>query len=58
VENVKRLVKPGGGHLIKDRKTEIVLGLILFFAGCLFLYDAFDARNKKMIWPLSGLAPW
>lgn len=57
MENVKRAIKPRG-HLIKDRKIEIVLGLVLFFVGCLLLYDSFDARGKKMIWPLSGLAPW
>lgn len=57
MDNVKKVIKPRG-HLIKDRKIEIVIGLIAFFVGCLLLFDAFDARGKKMVWPLSGLAPW
>ena len=57
MENVKRLVKPHG-HLIKDRKIEIFLGVILFLVGALLLYDAFDSRGKKMPWPVSALAPW
>jgi len=57
VKNVKRLVKPHG-HFIQDRKVEIVVGLLLFFVGALFLYDAFDGRGKEMPWPASALAPW
>jgi hypothetical protein len=57
VDNIKRLVKPSG-HIIKDRGMEIFLGLILFLAGALLLYDAFDARGKKMPWPAGAIAPW
>lgn len=57
MDNIKKVIKPHG-HLIKDRKIEIIVGLITFFVGCLLLFDAFDARGKKMVWPLSGLAPW
>jgi hypothetical protein len=46
------------GHFIKDRKTEIILGLILALVGMILLWDAFDMRGKKMPWPASGLAPW
>lgn len=58
MENVKRLLKPRGGHFIKDRKTEILLGVILFMVGALLLYDAFDARGKKLPWPAGAVAPW
>ena len=57
MENVKRRIKPNG-HFIKDRKVEIVLGVILFLVGALLLYDAFDARGKKVPWPASAIAPW
>ncbi len=57
MENVKRLVKPRG-HFIQDRKVEIFLGIFAFIVGCLLLYDAYDARGKKMPWPASGLSPW
>jgi hypothetical protein len=46
------------GHFIKDKKTEVVLGLLLFIIGCILLWDAFDNRGKKMPWPAGGLAPW
>jgi hypothetical protein len=46
------------GHFIQDRKTEIVLGILMFTAGCFLLWDAFDKRGKKMPWPAGGLAPW
>ena len=57
MDNIKRAIKPRG-HFIKDRKTEILIGLVVFLVGCLLLFDAFDARDRKMPWPLSGLAPW
>ena len=30
----------------------------MFLLGCFLIYDAYDARGKKMPWPASGLAPW
>lgn len=57
VENVKNLIKPSG-HFMKNRGAEIVLGIVLFMVGCLLLYDAFDARGKKMPWPGGAIAPW
>jgi hypothetical protein len=46
------------GHYIQNRKLEIGLGLLMFLLGCFLIYDAFDARGKRMPWPASGLAPW
>lgn len=57
MDNVKRAIKPRG-HFIQDRKTEIILGIVLFMAGALLLFDAFDARGKKMPWPMGAVAPW
>lgn len=57
MENVKRRLKPGG-HFIQDRKTEILIGFVLFMAGALLLYDAFDGRGRKMPWPGGAIAPW
>lgn len=57
MDNIKRAVKPTG-HFIKDRKREMVLGAVLFLVGALLLYDAFDARGKKMPWPAGAIAPW
>jgi hypothetical protein len=57
VSIVGRLVDPNQ-RIMKNRGAEIVVGFVAVILGCLFLYDAFDARGKKMIWPLSGLAPW
>ena len=57
MENVKRLVKPHG-HLIQNRSTELFVGLILFLAGSLLLYDAFNGRGKPLPWPTNKLAPW
>lgn len=57
MQNVKRLIKPRG-HFIQNRKYEILIGVILFLAGALLVYDAYDARGKKMPWPAGALAPW
>lgn len=46
------------GHFIEDRKTEVVLGIIIAIIGMYLLWDSFDNRGKKMPWPASGLAPW
>lgn len=54
---VKNRIK-NKGHLIKDRKTEIIVGSVLAVIGLLLLWDAFDGRDKKMPWPISGMAPW
>ena len=57
MDNVKRLVKPNG-HFIKNRTLEIGIGVALFLVGALLLYDAFDARGKKIPWPAGGVMPW
>lgn len=57
MDNVKRLVKPKG-HFIQSRKTEIMVGLALFLIGAVLLYDAFDARGKKIPWPGGAITPW
>ena len=57
MENVKRAVKPTG-HFINNRKTEIILGAVMFLLGALLLWDAFDGRGKKLPWPLGAVAPW
>jgi len=46
------------GHFIRDRKWELIFGFALSLVGLLLLWDAFDGREKKMPWPLSGMAPW
>lgn len=58
MDNVKRALKPNGGHFIKDRKAEILIGVILFLVGALLLFDAFDARGKKVPWPGGAIMPW
>lgn len=57
MDNVKNAIKPKG-HFLKNRRTEIMLGAILFLVGALLLYDAFDARGKKMPWPAGAITPW
>jgi len=57
VENVKRALKPRG-HFIQNRGAEIWIGVFLFLFGALLLYDAFDARGKKLPWPAGAIAPW
>lgn len=57
MDNVKKRIKPQG-HFIKDRKAEIIIGLILFFAGALLIWDAFDGRGKRVPWPGGALMPW
>jgi hypothetical protein len=55
--NVKKLVKPSG-HFIGDRKAEILVGLVLFLAGSMLIWDAFDGRGKKMPWPGGAIMPF
>jgi hypothetical protein len=57
MENVKRLVKPKG-HFIQNRMLEILVGVVLFMAGALLVYDAYDGRGKKLPWPGGAIAPW
>ena len=45
-------------HIIQDRNTEIIIGLFIIILGCFMIYDAYDARGKRLPWPASGLAPW
>lgn len=52
-----RDLKPKG-HLIQDRRIEIAVGLLLFLLGAYLMYDAFDARGKKMPWPAGAVMPW
>lgn len=54
---VGRYVK-SRGHFIPDRKTEIIVGLVVALIGLMLLWDAFDGRGRKMPWPASGMAPW
>lgn len=56
--NVLRAAKAHDYHFMENRPLEIGLGFLIVFIGCLLLYDAFDSRGKKMIWPLSKLTPW
>lgn len=46
------------GNLIKDRKVEILVGLVFFAIGALLIYDAFDRRGKKVPWPGGAILPW
>lgn len=46
------------GHFLSSRGWEITIGAVLAIVGMILLWDAFDGRNRKMPWPLSGLAPW
>jgi hypothetical protein len=45
-------------HLMQNRRMEIALGLLAFVIGCILIYDAYDARGKRLPWPASGLTPW
>lgn len=57
MQNVKRFIKPRG-HIIQNRRAEIIIGVIMFLFGALLVYDAFDARGKKLPWPAGAIAPW
>lgn len=57
MDNVKRLIKPNG-HFIQNRKTELIVGLIVFVAGALLLWDAWNGRGKNAPWPLGGILPF
>jgi len=57
MDNVKRFVKPKG-HFIKDRKVEILVGLVLFLVGSMLIWDAFDGRGKKVPWPGGAIMPF
>lgn len=48
----------GSGRFIRDRKVEILIGVIAFAVGCLLLWDAFDGRGKRLPWPANKIAPW
>lgn len=58
MDTIHNKIRKPGQHYMKNRKAEIALGIVLFLVGCLLLYDAFDARGKKLPWPAGGLAPW
>jgi hypothetical protein len=57
VENVKKAIKPNG-HFIQNRALEILIGVVLFMAGALLVWDAYDGRGKKLPWPGGAIAPW
>jgi hypothetical protein len=44
--------------LMKSRKSQIFLGLLLFVIASVLIYNAFDARGKYLPWPASSIAPW
>jgi hypothetical protein len=43
---------------IGNARTAKLLGWVLFAAGALTLYDAYDRRGGKAPWPLSGILPF
>jgi hypothetical protein len=45
-------------HIIEDRKVEIIIAIGLFIFASLLMFDAFDARGKKLPWPASAIMPW
>lgn len=57
MDNVKRLIKPNG-HFIQNRKTEMIVGAIVFVLGALLLWDAWNGRGKNAPWPLGGILPF
>lgn len=57
MDNVKRAIKPRG-HFIQNRAAEILVGVVLFLIGALLIFDAFDARGKKVPWPAGAVLPW
>lgn len=57
MDNVKRVLKPHG-HFIQSRKWEIIIGVAFFLIGACLMYDAFDARGKKVPWPGGAILPW
>lgn len=57
MDNVKRLIKPNG-HFIQNRKTELIVGALMFVIGALFLWDAWNGRGKNAPWPLGGILPF
>jgi hypothetical protein len=56
--NLHKAVRPHGGHFMKNRIAEVGLGIALFVIGALLIYDAFDARGKKLPWLANAIAPW
>lgn len=57
MDNVKRLIKPNG-HFIQNRKTEMIVGAVVFVLGALLLWDAWNGRGKNAPWPLGGILPF
>jgi hypothetical protein len=45
-------------HPIKDRKKELVIGLILFVLGAYLCYDSYNGRGKNAPWPLGMAMPF
>jgi hypothetical protein len=42
---------------ISDKRTAVALGLGLFLAGVLFLYDAYDRRGGRAPWVIRAFLP-
>lgn len=49
---------PKNYRYVKSQKLEAALGVLFFILGGLLIYDAFDARGKKLPWPIGGILPW
>jgi hypothetical protein len=43
---------------IGDPVIEAIAGLVLFGLGAVLLHDAYDARGRKLPWPLRPLSFW
>lgn len=43
---------------IRDPVTEALAGLALFIAGAVLLHDAYDARGRKLPWPMRPFSFW
>jgi hypothetical protein len=42
---------------VSDWRTAAALGVVLFTAGCLLIYDAYDRRGGRTPWLLRLLSP-
>lgn len=44
-------------HVIRDRHTELVVGVALFIAGAWLIHDAYENRGHKRPFPASLILP-
>jgi hypothetical protein len=42
---------------IADKRTAVLLGLMLFVAGAIVLWDAYERRGGRAPWPLRAFLP-